>query len=127
MEFSFVKVVIYAPATHGNVVREVLAREGCGRIGAYDGCSFSVAGAGRFRPLAGAHPFIGEAPSDGAGGGVSGGANEAHEINGTMEVVDEERIEAICPFADYPRVLAAVKKVHPYEEPAMEIYPLLVP
>lgn len=114
VEYAFVKVVIYAPVTHGDKVREVLAREGCGRIGSYDACSFSVTGAGRFRPLAGAHPFIGTAPNDGG-------------FDGHTEMVEEERIETICPFAEYPRVLAAVKKIHPYEEPAMEVYPLLVP
>ncbi|MBI4994600.1 hypothetical protein HZC21_03080 [Candidatus Peregrinibacteria bacterium] len=101
----FVKIVVYAPASHANKVRKALAEAGCGYIGKYDFCSFSVKGIGRFRPKPGAKPFIGK--------------------TGKIEKVTEERIETICPKTKLKKTLAALKKAHPYEEPAIDIYPVL--
>ncbi len=105
MDFKFVKIVVFVPATHADKVREALAESGAGHIGNYDCCSFSVKGIGRFRGLEDSRPFIGKA--------------------GKIEEVEEERIETICPSEKLDEVLAAIKKVHPYEEPAIDIYPLL--
>jgi hypothetical protein len=105
MEFKFVKIVVFVPTTHANKVREALASSGAGHIGNYDNCTFSVKGIGRFRGLEDSKPFIGQA--------------------GKIEEVEEERIETICQRKKLDEVLAAVKAVHPYEEPAIDIYPLL--
>lgn len=112
MDFKFVKIVVFVPVSHADKVRAALAEVGAGHIGNYDFCSFSVNGVGRFRPLKGSKPFIGEAVADG-------------ELIGKVEEVEEERIETICPAEKLEEVLAAVKKVHPYEEPAVDVYPLL--
>lgn len=101
---QFVKIVVFAPRSYAERIRRVLAESGCGHIGNYDFCSFSIKGIGRFRPLKGAKPFIGK-------------------IGGIKEV-SEERIETICPKAKLKKTLAAVKKAHPYEEPAIDVYPL---
>ncbi|MFA6917653.1 MAG: hypothetical protein WC285_02330 [Candidatus Gracilibacteria bacterium] len=105
MNPKFVKIVVYVPSSHAKKIREVLAESGAGRIGKYDYCSFTVKGTGRFRALKGAKPFIGKI--------------------GVIEKVVEERIETICPRKILKKVLAAVKKAHPYQEPAVDIYPLL--
>lgn len=105
MEFKFVKIAVFVPTTHADKVREGLARSGAGHIGNYDCCSFSVKGIGRFRGLSDSKPFIGEV--------------------GKIEEVEEEKIETICPREKVKEVLAAIKKIHPYEEPAIDIYPLL--
>lgn len=99
------KIVVFVPATHADLIRSTLAEAGAGHIGNYDFCSFSSVGAGRFRGLAGANPFIGEA--------------------GKIEEVPEEKIEVICPIEKKDAVLEAVRKAHPYEEPAIDVYPLL--
>lgn len=106
MEFKNIKIVVYVPETHAKAVRDILGESGAGHIGNYDFCSFSVKGVGRFKPLAGSEPFIGEI--------------------GEIEEVAEERIETICPFEKLEEVLALVKAVHPYEEPVIDVYPLLV-
>lgn len=105
MDFKFVKIAVFVPVTHAEKVRKALAESGAGHIGNYDCCSFSVRGIGRFRGLEDSKPFIGEV--------------------GKIEEVEEERIETICPSEKLDEVLNAVKKVHPYEEPAIDIYPLL--
>lgn len=102
---SFIKLVVYVPQSHAEKIRKTLAKSGAGKIGNYDFCSFSVIGIGRFRPLKGSKPFIGK--------------------QGKIEKVVEERIETICGKSKLKKVLAAVKKAHPYEESAIDIYPLL--
>ena len=100
-----VKIVVFVPVSHADVLRKAMAEAGSGHIGNYDFCSFSLKGQGRFRPLEGATPFIGE--------------------QGKVEVVEEERLETICPVRGLGKLLEAIKEAHPYEEPAIDIYPLL--
>lgn len=101
----FVKLVVYVPQSHAEKIRGTLAKNGAGKIGNYDSCSFSVKGIGRFRPLKNSKPFIGKF--------------------GKIEKVVEERIETICEKSKLKKVLTAIRKAHPYEEPAIDIYPLL--
>lgn len=100
-----VKLVVYVPETHADAVRQALGEAGAGKVGDYGFCSFSVKGVGRFLPLDGANPTIGEV--------------------GKLEEVVEERIETVCYEKDLEKVIDAVKKVHPYEEVAIDAYPLL--
>ena len=101
---KILKIVVFAPEESASKIREAMGKAGAGRIGNYTFCSFSVKGVGRFRPEAGANPLIGEV--------------------GKVEEVLEERIEMVCEKKKLKAVLAAVKKVHPYEEPAIDVYRL---
>ena len=105
MQFKRVKIVVYAPLTHADEIRAVLAEAGVGHIGNYSNCSFSSEGVGRFKGEEDANPYIGE--------------------KGKIGHVKEERIEAICEYAEWEEVLKKVKKAHPYEEPAIDVVPLL--
>ena len=105
MDFKFVKIVVFVPSTHGDLIRKTLSEAGCGHIGNYDHCSFTTKGIGRFRALEGTKPYIGE--------------------SGKIEEIEEERIETICSKEKINEVIQALKEVHPYEEPAIDIYPLL--
>jgi hypothetical protein len=104
MDSENVKIVVFVPETHTDVVREALGRAGAGKIGNYSFCTFSTKGVGRFRPDEGAKPFIGEV--------------------GKLEEVIEERIETVCSREKLSGVIDAIRKVHPYDEIAMDIYPL---
>ena len=99
------KIVIYAPVTHADQIRAALANSGAGNIGNYDSCSFSTKGLGRFRGAKGTNPAIGQPEK--------------------LESVEEERIETVCPEDKIQAVLDAVLAVHPYEKPAIDLYPLL--
>ncbi len=101
------KLTVYVPAADAERVRAALAEAGAGRIGDYDQASFSTPGEGRFRPLDGARPAIGEV--------------------GRVEVVDEIRVEAVLPRARRTAVVAAMLAVHPYEEPAYDVIELADP
>lgn len=102
---EFVKLVVFVPRAHGDAVRQAMGDTGAGRLGNYSHCSFSSVGTGRFKPLEGANPAIGEV--------------------GKLEEVEEERVECICERSKARKVLEAVRKVHPYEEMAFDIYPLI--
>ena len=105
MELSdYVTIVMTVPETHADIVREAMGKAGAGEMGHYSYCSFSLKGTGRFKPDEGANPFIGQA--------------------GTLETVEEERIETVCLKEKLERVLEAIKKAHPYEETVIDIYPV---
>ena len=101
----YVKLVVFVPLSHADVVRAALAKAGAGTVGNYTGCSFSSRGVGRYCPGKGAKPFIGAV--------------------GEFEAVEEERIEVRCSTYEVRDVVTAMKAVHPYEEVAYELYPLM--
>ena len=47
-----------------------------------------------------------------------------HLCKARMEEVEEERIEVTCDGALVKDIIAAIKKVHPYEEVALDVYKL---
>jgi hypothetical protein len=98
------KIVVFVPEADGERLRAAMGEAGAGRIGNYAHCSFTVRGIGRFQPLAGANPSIGRI--------------------GRREEVVEERIEMLCADDRLSDVLAAIRQAHPYEEPAIDVYPL---
>jgi len=99
------KIAVFVPETHADSIRKALAHAGCGNIGNYDSCSFTTSGEGRFRPLDGASPTIGEI--------------------GKIEIVNEVKIEAILPIEEIQSTIEVIKEVHPYDEPAIDVYPLM--
>lgn len=104
---EMVKIVVFVPLTHTDIVRQAMGDAGAGIIGNYSHCTFSSRGHGRYKPMEGANPAIGEV--------------------GKFEEVEEERIEIVCPKNKAKEIIEAIKKVHPYEEVALDIYPLVDP
>ena len=99
------KIVVYVPLKDADMVREAIGKAGGGKLGKYNFCSFSTKGVGRFKPQDGANPHIGTV--------------------GKLESVDEERIEVTCSDDIVKKVITAIKRVHPYEEVAMDVYELV--
>jgi len=104
MDSKNVKIVVFVPETHTDIVREAMGNAGAGVIGKYSSCSFSSKGIGRFKPEPGADPHIGQI--------------------GKFEKVAEERIETVCSREKLKMVIKAIKEVHPYDEVAIDVYPL---
>jgi dinuclear metal center YbgI/SA1388 family protein len=98
------KLVTFVPRDHAEAMRRSITAAGAGAIGDYDSCTFTTEGEGRFRPLVGASPTIGRV--------------------GEVEVVPESRIESVFPRSRRREVLAAMRAVHPYEEPAYDVFEL---
>jgi hypothetical protein len=104
MQTKNVKFVVFVPFSHTDAIRESLGKVGAGKIGNYDFCSFSTKGTGRFKGNKKTNPAIGAALE--------------------YEAVEEEKIEVVVPRTILKDVIEAVKKVHPYEEIAFDIYPI---
>lgn len=96
------KVVVNVPLSHADEVRKAIGKAGGGRIGKYAFCSFSLRGTGRCLPDADANPHIG--------------------TPGELEEIEEERIEVTTAPETLEDVVAAIKRVHPYEEIAMDVW-----
>jgi hypothetical protein len=98
------KIAVFVPAENADDVMTAISEAGGGRIGEYTRCSFRVAGIGTFVPSGSADPFIGKA--------------------GREERAGEIRLETVVARSILPRAMAAVRRAHPYEEPAIDVYPL---
>lgn len=96
------KVVVYVPVENADMLRKAIGDAGGGKIGAYSHCSFSSRGTGRFTPMRDANPAIGKI--------------------GEPQEVEEERIEFVCETHCIDEVIIAIRKAHPYEEPAIEVW-----
>ena len=94
----FYQLIVYVPITHKEEVKTALFNAGAGRYENYDRCSWETLGKGQFRALEGSNPAIGR--------------------QGELEMVEEIKIETVCVKENLKSVLIALKKVHPYEEPA---------
>jgi len=100
---KFVKLVVFVPLSHLENVRAAICRAGAGKIGQkYDNCTFQTTGTGTFRPLKGAKPHLGKV--------------------GKLTKVKEARLETIVARQELKKVIAAMKRAHPYEVPAFEVY-----
>lgn len=99
------KLVFFVPEDHAEAVKTAVFAAGAGRQGDYDSCSWQSAGVGQFRPLAGSQPFLGR--------------------QGEVEHVAELRVETLVEAGRARAVIAALRRAHPYEEPAFELHPLV--
>ena len=99
------KLVCFVPHDALDPVRDALFAAGAGVIGDYTRCSWYAEGTGTFLGGEGASPAVGEA--------------------GREERVPELRLETVFPDERTDDVVAALRRAHPYEEPAFDVYPLL--
>jgi dinuclear metal center YbgI/SA1388 family protein len=95
------KLVTFVPGEHFEELFTALCEAGAGTIGAYDACSFTVDGQGTFRGGPGTNPTIGRP--------------------GNLERVAEKRLEMVVRADRVEAVIAALRKAHPYEEPAFDL------
>lgn len=100
----YYKIVVYVPTEFENTLREAVCAAGCGYIGEYSDCTFAGRGQGTFKPLDGTNPFIGNI--------------------GELTFTDEVRLETVVSESKLNHALEAMLAVHPYEEPAYDIFEL---
>ncbi|HEX5101823.1 MAG TPA: Nif3-like dinuclear metal center hexameric protein [Polyangiaceae bacterium] len=98
------KLVTFVPPEHADKLRTALAAAGAGVIGEYSQCSTRAPVTGTFLGSARTNPTVGAA--------------------GTLETVAEMRLEMVCPERALGAIARAMRDVHPYEEPAWDVYPL---
>ena len=100
-----VKIFVTVPTDYVERVRDAVCTAGAGVIGNYSFCTSSTKCVGTFKPDNKANPFIGK--------------------SGILEFVEEEKLEFICDCEKVKQVINKLRSVHPYEEPAIDIIPLL--
>ena len=98
------KLVTFIPEGQLDQVRRAVWDAGAGVIGNYRECSFNLRGVGTFFGADDSTPAVGEA--------------------GRLEQIDEVRVEFVCPANRLDRAIVQLRIVHPYEEPAIDVYPL---
>jgi hypothetical protein len=99
------KLVAFVPREALDAVREAVFAAGAGHIGNYTRCSWYTEGTGTFFGGEGTSPAVGKA--------------------GREERASELRLETILPAERLEDVVAALRRAHPYEEPAFDVYPLV--
>ncbi len=99
------KIVTFVPVAKLDGVRNAMASAGAGIIGNYTVCSFDSAGHGTFLGGPGSKPAAGRA--------------------GTLETSPEHRLEMVCSRGALALVLETLRRFHPYEEPAIDVYELV--
>ena len=105
IDINKVKIVVTVPIENVDEVRNAICEEGAGIIGNYTHCSMTTKCIGTFRPTNEANPYIGE--------------------KNKLEIVEEEKLEVICDINIVKKVLKRLREVHPYEEPEIDIIPLI--
>ncbi len=103
-EEKLYKGVIYVPCSDLEQVRNVVIKHMTSDMGKYGGCTFSNQGEGTFIPLEGSKPYIGKV--------------------GSIEKVNENQLSFMGTYQEVLRIIEEVKKVHPYEEVAADVYGL---
>lgn len=102
---KLVKITTFVPKLYVESVRSAMFNAGAGSIGEYDSCSFNASGTGTFKAGKNANPFVGKI--------------------GELHQEEEVKIEVVAHESIINKVVNAMTKVHPYEEVAYDLYPLL--
>jgi hypothetical protein len=95
------KIFVTGPESHTDIIINAMSEAGAGVVGNYTHCAFITKGVGSNLPQEGAVPFIGEV--------------------GKLFKEPEDKIEMICPKEKLENVIEALKKVHPYETPTIDV------
>lgn len=95
------KIVVFVPEPQLEEVKEAMFLAGAGQQGNYQRCAWQVKGQGQFEALPGADPHCGEV--------------------GAVHTEPEWRVELLCAPARLTQVVQAMKRAHPYEEPAFDL------
>jgi dinuclear metal center YbgI/SA1388 family protein len=98
------KLVVFVPEENADEISDALTEAGAGVIGDYTHCTFRTPGTGTFFGGEGTDPYAGE--------------------KGRLERVPEIRLETVVPAHAAARAITAVRAAHPYEEPALDVYPV---
>jgi len=99
-----IKLAVFVPVSHIDKVAEAIHQSGGGIIGEYSNCSFRTNGTGTFKGSNESNPSIG--------------------TKGVVEFVEEVKLEVLIDEWKLNQVISAMKKAHPYEEVAYDIFPL---
>ena len=102
---DYIKLEIFIPESHFPALQKALQDVDAGHIGNYDSCLSYSPVMGTWRPLEGTHPYIGE--------------------QNAVSCEPELKVEVTIRAERLKETVAAIKAVHPYEEPVINAIPLI--
>lgn len=107
MNFSVkkVKIIVFIPEEKVSELRDAVCNAGAGVIGKYSYCTSNAKVSGTYIPNDKADPYIG--------------------IQNTLEFVEEIKLEFVCDVKKVKNIVKIIREIHPYEEPEIDIVPLL--
>lgn len=100
-----VKIIVFVPEEKVSELRDAVCNAGAGVLGKYTYCTSSTKVNGTFIPKDDAKPYIG--------------------MQNTLEFVEEIKLEFVCDVKLVKNVTKIIREIHPYEEPVIDIVPLL--
>jgi len=106
MEPKAYKISVAIPADHKDRLMDAVNSSMTQIYPGYDRAFTVIRSEGTWRSLEGSNPFIGE--------------------TGKISIVEEVRIEFAITAEDLKDVVQAIRDVHPYEEPAIDILPMIL-
>ena len=95
------KLSVFVPFDYADKVAAAMHAAGAGTIGEYSNCSFRTFGTGTFKGSGKSNPTLG--------------------VKGNLEKVEEVKIEVLVNSFDLQKIIAEMKKAHPYEEVAYDV------
>ena len=104
MNFQYLKLEIFIPETHLKILQSTLQSVDAGHFGNYDSCLAYSRVTGTWRPLDGTNPYIGE--------------------HGKVSEESEIKVEVNIYASRLDETINAIKNIHPYEEPLINVIPL---
>lgn len=99
------KLEIFIPRTHLAQLQSALQNVDAGHIGNYDSCLSYSEVIGTWRSLEGSQPYLGK----------------KDEISQEIELKVEVRVK----ISNLDETINAIKRIHPYETPVINVIPLL--
>ena len=103
-DFEYCKVEVYIPNAYLGKLCDAFNKLDVGHIGKYSECLSYSEVVSRWKPLNGSNPFIGNI--------------------GKLEEEKELKVEVTCKVEMVNKLIKEIKKVHPYEEPVINVIPL---
>ena len=102
--FLYCKIEVFIPETHLAALRDALRSVDAGHIGNYDGCLSYSKVTGCWRPLPGSSPYLGS--------------------KDVLSSEPELKVEVVCLRDKADLTVDAIKRIHPYEVPVINVIPL---
>ena len=102
---EFCKLEIFITESHLQALQQILRDCDAGHIGNYDSCMSYSHVISTWRPLENTNPYKGE--------------------QNILSTESEIKAEVTCRIQDLDSIITAIKKIHPYEEPVINVIPLL--
>lgn len=101
------KIFVFAPDDESTIIQiiKAAAQAGAGEVGNYSECAFVTRGTGQWKSEPGSKPKVG--------------------VVGELSQEPQVKIEMICPEEKIDSVISSVKKIHPFEEPEINVVKLL--